>query len=89
MNASCNYILQQCQHFYVFHGYQNQIVFLGLRGPQDPGIFRDGISLKFLSWDFTKKVWVLANLTNYMSPYGEFRCCHLVFGVFGPEIHVF
>ena len=39
MNASCNYILQQCQHFYVFHGYQNQIVFLGLRGPLvDPSV---------------------------------------------------
>ena len=56
---------------------------------RDPGIFRDGISLKFLSRDFTKKVWVWANLTNYMSPDGEFRCCHLVFGVFCPQIHVF
>ena len=24
-----------------------------------------------------------------MSPDGEFRCCHLVFGVFCPQIHVF
>ena len=27
--------------------------------------------------------------TNYMSPDGEFRRCHLVFGVFCPQIHVF
>ena len=56
---------------------------------QDPGIFRDGISLKFLSWDFPEKDWEWANLTNYMSSDGEFRCCHLVFGVFCPQIHVF
>ena len=56
---------------------------------RDPGIFWDGISLKFLSRDFTEKVWIWANLTNYMSPDGEFHCCHLVFGVFGPQIHVF
>ena len=31
----------------------------------------------------------LANLKNYMSLEGEFRCCHLVFGVFCPQIHVF
>ena len=31
----------------------------------------------------------LANLLNYMSLEGEFRCCHLVFGVFCPQIHVF
>ena len=55
----------------------------------DPGIFWDGISLKFLSRDFTEKVWIWANLTNYMSPDGEFRCCHLVFGVFSPQIHEF
>ena len=30
-----------------------------------------------------------ASLTNYMSPDGEFCCCHLVFGVFCPQIHVF
>ena len=56
---------------------------------RDPRILRDGISLKFLSRDFTEKVWVCANLTNYMYPDGEFRCCHLVFGVFSPQIHVF
>ena len=54
-----------------------------------PGIFRDGISLKFLSRDFTEKVWIWANLTNYVSPDGEFRCCHLVLGIFRPQIHVF
>ena len=26
---------------------------------------------------------------KYMSLEGEFRCCHLVFGVFCPQIHVF
>ena len=56
---------------------------------RDPGIFRDRISLKFLSRDFTEKVSVWANLTNYLSPDGDFRCCHLVFGVFRPQIHVF
>ena len=30
-----------------------------------------------------------ANLTNYISPDGEFCFCHLVFGVFRPQIHVF
>ena len=30
-----------------------------------------------------------ANLTNYMSPDGEFRCCHRVLGVFCSQIHVF
>ena len=30
-----------------------------------------------------------ANLTNFMSPYGEFRCCHRVFGVFRYQMHVF
>ena len=36
-------------------------------------------------------IWVnfFANLKNYMSLEGEFRCCHLVFGVFRPQIHVF
>ena len=56
---------------------------------RDPGIFWDGISLKFLSRDFTKKVWIWANLTNYVSPDGEFRCCLLVLGTFRPQIHVF
>ena len=56
---------------------------------RDPRIFWNGISLKFLSRDFTEKVWVLANLTNYMSPDGELCCCHLGFGVFRPQIHVF
>ena len=56
---------------------------------QDPGIFRDEISLKFLSRDFPEKEWEWANLTNYMSSDGEFRCCHLVFGVFCHQIHVF
>ena len=56
---------------------------------RDPGIFRDGISLKFLSRDFPEKEWELANLTNYMSSDGEFRCCHLVFVLFCPQIHVF
>ena len=40
---------------------------------RDPGIFRDGISLKFLSQDYTKKVWnlwgfhyQLINLVNFI-----------------------
>ena len=40
---------------------------------RDPGIFRDGISLKFLSRDFTKKAWdlwgfpyQLINLVNFI-----------------------
>ena len=56
---------------------------------RDPRIFRDGISLKFLSRDFPKKEWEWANLTNYMSSDGEFRCCHLAFGVFRPKIYVY
>ena len=56
---------------------------------RDPWIFWNGICLKFLSRDLTKKLWVWTNLTNYMAPDGEFRCCHLVFGVFCPQIHVF
>ena len=56
---------------------------------RDPGIFRDGISLKFLSRDFPEKEWEWANLTNYMSSDGEFLCCHLAFGVFRPQTHVF
>ena len=56
---------------------------------RDPGIFRDGISLKFLSRDFAEKVWIWSNLTNYVSPDGEFRYCHLVLGIFRPQIHVF
>ena len=36
-------------------------------------------------------IWPIffANLTNYISPDGEFCFCHLVFGVFCPQIHVF
>ena len=36
-------------------------------------------------------IWAIffANLTNYISPDGEFCFCHLVFGVFCPQIHVF
>ena len=34
---------------------------------QDPGNCRDGIRLKFLSRDFTKKVWVWANHKLYVS----------------------
>ena len=36
-------------------------------------------------------IWPIffANLTNYISPDGEFCFCHLVFGVFRPQIHVF
>ena len=33
---------------------------------RDPGIFRDRISLKFLSRDFTKKVWDLSRLPSQL-----------------------
>ena len=48
--------------------------------------FWDGISLKVLSRDFTEKVWIWANLTNYVYLDVEFRCCHLVLVIYC-ELH--
>ena len=42
-----------------------------------------------LHWNGHFEPKIFANLTNYMSPDGEFRCCHLAFGVFRPKIYVY
>ena len=53
---------------------------------RDPKIFRDKISLKFLSKVLPKKYGNGQISQIYMSSDGEFRCCHLVFGVFPSKI---
>ena len=40
---------------------------------RDPGIFRDGISLKFLSWDFTKKKSIGSLGISLSAHFGQFH----------------
>ena len=59
-----------------------------LQTPGIPGFFGTGLAWNFFSRDFTKKVWVWANLSNYMSPDGGFRYCHLAFGKMGKMLWI-